>query len=166
MSTAACCIMTGTVKVTFCLWTKINLYPTSHVHCPTWLKFSSRDLNIGRGAFISLIKFGEEKVTHFLRVSITYLHAQQLSASPSPHLYLHAQQLSASPSPHLYLHAQHLSASPSPLLYSSLRQGMATFLYYCQKKKMVKRSRYRPGPAQSVGRGIALLFHDRGTRRG
>ena len=30
----------------------------------------------------------------------------------------------------------------------------------------VKRSRYRPGMAQRVGRGIALLFHDRGTRRG
>jgi len=28
-----------------------------------------------------------------------------------------------------------------------------------------KRSRYRPGVAQRVGRGIALLFHDRGTRR-
>ena len=26
--------------------------------------------------------------------------------------------------------------------------------------------RYRPGLAQRVGRGIALLFHDRGTRRG
>jgi len=30
----------------------------------------------------------------------------------------------------------------------------------------VKRSRHRPGVAQRVGRGIALLFHDRGTRRG
>jgi len=30
----------------------------------------------------------------------------------------------------------------------------------------VKFSRYRPGMAQRVGRGIALLFHDRGTRRG
>jgi len=30
----------------------------------------------------------------------------------------------------------------------------------------VKCSRYRPGVAQTVGRGIALLFHDRGTRRG
>jgi len=30
----------------------------------------------------------------------------------------------------------------------------------------VKWSRYRPGVAQNVGRGIALLFHDRGTRRG
>ena len=30
----------------------------------------------------------------------------------------------------------------------------------------VKFSRYRPGVAQRVCRGIALLFHDRGTRRG
>jgi len=32
--------------------------------------------------------------------------------------------------------------------------------------KKVKCSRYRPRVAQRVGRGIALLFHDRGTRRG
>ena len=32
--------------------------------------------------------------------------------------------------------------------------------------KKVKVSRCRPGVAQRVGRGIALLFHDRGTRRG
>ena len=30
----------------------------------------------------------------------------------------------------------------------------------------LKWSRYRSGVAQRVGRGIALLFHDRGTRRG
>ena len=30
----------------------------------------------------------------------------------------------------------------------------------------VKWSRYRPGVARRVGRGIALLFHDCGTRRG
>ena len=30
----------------------------------------------------------------------------------------------------------------------------------------LKWSRYRPGVAQRVGRGIALLFHDRGTSRG
>ena len=30
----------------------------------------------------------------------------------------------------------------------------------------VKWSRYRPGVVQRVGRGIALLFHDRGTGRG
>ena len=32
--------------------------------------------------------------------------------------------------------------------------------------KKVKWPRYKPGVAQRVGRGIALLFHDRGTRRG
>ena len=37
------------------------------------------------------------------------------------------------------------------------------YMYYNLK---VKWSRYRPGVAQRVGRGIALLFHDRGTRRG
>jgi len=35
-----------------------------------------------------------------------------------------------------------------------------------KKKVKVKVSRYRPGVAQRVGRGIALLFHDRGTRSG
>jgi len=33
-------------------------------------------------------------------------------------------------------------------------------------KVKLRFSRYRPGVAQRVGRGIALLFHDRGTRRG
>jgi len=33
------------------------------------------------------------------------------------------------------------------------------------KKVKVKWSCYRPSVAQRVGRGIALLFHDRGTRR-
>ena len=32
--------------------------------------------------------------------------------------------------------------------------------------QLVKCSRYRPGVAQRVGRGIALLFHDRDIRRG
>jgi hypothetical protein len=35
-----------------------------------------------------------------------------------------------------------------------------------KKKKKIKWPRYRPGVAQRVGRGIALLFHDLGTRRG
>ena len=34
------------------------------------------------------------------------------------------------------------------------------------KGKKVKWSRYRPGVAHRVGRGIALLFHDHGTGRG
>jgi len=39
----------------------------------------------------------------------------------------------------------------------------AVFTY---EHKKVKFPRYRPGVAQRVGRGIALLFHDRGTRTG
>ena len=35
---------------------------------------------------------------------------------------------------------------------------------YIYIKVKVKLSRYRPGVAQKLGRGIALLFHDRGTR--
>jgi len=37
------------------------------------------------------------------------------------------------------------------------------FFYFWNQLKF---SRYRPGVAQTVGRGIALLFHDRSTRRG
>jgi len=37
---------------------------------------------------------------------------------------------------------------------------------YIYIKVKVKLSRYRLGVAQRVGRGIALLFHDRGTSRG
>ena len=40
-------------------------------------------------------------------------------------------------------------------------------IYLAVKVKVkVKWSRYRPGVGQRVGRGIALLFRDRGTRRG
>ena len=38
--------------------------------------------------------------------------------------------------------------------------------FYALLKVKVKWSRYRPGVAQRMGRYIALLFHDRGTRRG
>jgi len=45
--------------------------------------------------------------------------------------------------------------------------GTASEQYKVQKVKVkVKGSRYRPGVAQRASRGIALLFHDRGTRRG
>jgi len=37
---------------------------------------------------------------------------------------------------------------------------------YGLRVKKGKVSRYRPGVAQRVGRGIALLFLDHGTRRG
>ena len=39
-------------------------------------------------------------------------------------------------------------------------------VYVNNNHKKVKWSRYRPGVAQRVGRGIALLFHDSGTTRG
>ena len=42
---------------------------------------------------------------------------------------------------------------------------LISFLYNILLKVKVKCSRYRPGVAQRVGRSIALLFHDRGTRR-
>ena len=43
---------------------------------------------------------------------------------------------------------------------------MYIYIYIYIYTQNVKCSRYRPGVAQRVGRGIALLFHDRGTRRG
>ena len=77
---------------------------------------------------------------------------------------------------------------PSPLVSSSLEetsdwqrnlakiifdsevlfQGFTNFSWplLINKKLNVKWSRYRLGVAQRMGRGIALLFHDRGTRRG
>ena len=42
-------------------------------------------------------------------------------------------------------------------------------IYYIvtlQRKVKIKFSHYRPSVGQRVGRGIALFFHDRGTRRG
>jgi hypothetical protein len=39
-------------------------------------------------------------------------------------------------------------------------------IYIYTYKIKVKCSHYRPGVAQRVGTGIALLFHDCGTRRG
>ena len=53
-------------------------------------------------------------------------------------------------------------------LFLSLSLSLSIYIYiyiYIYGKK-VKCSRYRPGVAQRVGRVIALLFHDRGTRRG
>jgi len=52
--------------------------------------------------------------------------------------------------------------------YRSISSSLCIFLHspvpsYIYKN--VKWSRYRPDVAQRVGRGIALLFHDRGTRR-
>jgi hypothetical protein len=82
MSTTAYCMITGKVKVTIYLQTKINLYPTSHVYCPICLKFSSRDLNICRGAFKSFIKFGGQM---FL-ISVNKIFTSTTSSVSPPHL--------------------------------------------------------------------------------
>ena len=53
------------------------------------------------------------------------------------------------------------NSSPTYVIFLFLH--CRVHIYICIK---VKWSHYRPGVAQSVGRGIAVLFHDRGTRRG
>jgi len=55
------------------------------------------------------------------------------------------------------------SKSPNVLLWHIFETVHFLLLWV---KVKVKWSRYRPSVAQRVGRGIALLFHDRGTRRG
>ena len=59
-------------------------------------------------------------------------------------------------------------SNPSPgakwVRGSATDDTKATVLWF--RKVKVKCSRYRPGVAQWVGRDIAVLFHDRGTRRG
>ena len=49
---------------------------------------------------------------------------------------------------------------------ASWRHRICKDILYIYIYVKVKWSRYRLGLAQRVGRGIALLFHDRGTRRG
>ena len=56
---------------------------------------------------------------------------------------------------------KNLYTPPPPHPYASV----ILTLYKNKKKVKVKWSRYRSGVAQRVGRGIAILFHDRGTRR-
>ena len=60
---------------------------------------------------------------------------------------------------HLFV-LQHFEHVPSTYC-----KGICTG-YLVQVKVKVKFSRYRPSLAQRVGRGISVLFHDRGTRRG
>ena len=50
-----------------------------------------------------------------------------------------------------------------PYLYKVNTFKLISHFYEVKK---INWSRYRPGVAQKVGRGIALLSHDRGTRRG
>ena len=54
------------------------------------------------------------------------------------------------------------------VFWFALKLVSETFLTFTiiKRNEKVKWFRYRPGVVQRVGRGIALLFHDRGTRRG
>ena len=57
------------------------------------------------------------------------------------------------------------------VLYSFILVYIYIYIYiyvyiYIYTRIKVKWSHYRPGVAQRVGIGIALLFHDRGTRKG
>jgi hypothetical protein len=53
-------------------------------------------------------------------------------------------------------------------LLNKLKHGMLTHEDSSDYRSVVngKITPYRPGVAQMVGRGKALLFHDHGTRRG
>jgi len=69
----------------------------------------------------------------------------------------------------LLLYIVHLLDKCSNILQNAryIHQGDQCTLFYSLCIKVnIKWSRYRPGVAQRVGRGIALLFHDRGTRSG
>ena len=54
----------------------------------------------------------------------------------------------------------------SHTLSLTILQSITIIPHIITRIQKVKWSRYRPSVAQRVGRGIALLFHDRGTRRG
>jgi len=51
------------------------------------------------------------------------------------------------------------------LYWTSATRVIYFYVNGYSKTLKVKCSRYRPGVAQRVGGGIALVFHDRGTRR-
>ena len=71
-------------------------------------------------------------------------------------------------------HKKKYSSFSTSVIQLMFRAGQPGFLQnsvprwdiYIYIYKVKGNSRYRPGVAQRVGRGIALLFHDRGTRRG
>jgi len=71
------------------------------------------------------------------------------------------------------LYLKHITGMLNQMILCSRLHGSVNCAWYnCflhnwrQVRAKVKWSRYRPGVAQRVGRGIAELFHERGTRRG
>jgi hypothetical protein len=67
---------------------------------------------------------------------------------------------SSSPGRRLYIQVWY-----SVFEYILLSTKLPILMHVKRKNLKVKWSLYRPGVAQRVGRGTALLFHDRGTRR-
>jgi len=63
-------------------------------------------------------------------------------------------------------HSLSFSGNRGRLLWMCSGQNMKLTTHLRLVKVKVKWSRYRPDVTQRVGTGIALLFHDRGTRRG
>ena len=77
-----------------------------------------------------------------------------------------ARVINALPANHIY--GKWIIFSIVKYKFYVLQKVQCIFRKLCPVRyiKNVKLSRYRPGVAHRVGRGIALLFHDRGTRRG
>ena len=67
----------------------------------------------------------------------------------------------------LYTHQESLTLSCRVSWACTERVNLCSrqIILLSKEGKKVKWSRYRPGVAQRVGRGIAVLFQDRGTRR-
>ena len=84
-----------------------------------------------------------------------------LSKQQNATLY-HCSSISHAASWYVYLPVVQLLST----LVLSLLYHLCFHRIKVKVKVKINWSRYRPGVAQRVGRGIALLFHDRGTRRG
>ena len=61
---------------------------------------------------------------------------------------------------------EEVASTKTRQLFNRVSSDIIIIVIWVNMFKKVKWSRYRPGVAQRVGRGIALLFHGRGTRRG
>ena len=64
-----------------------------------------------------------------------------------------------------YIHHTHVYCN-TPMVFPHCQCSRTHLFHIHTIKVKVKWSRYRPGVAQRVDRGIALLFHDCGTKRG